>query len=43
MSIPGVYGGFIDKVPMGAAFSKGLTLKLGQTHAQSTVTSAASH
>ena len=32
MSIPGVYGGFIDKVPMGAAFSKGLTLKMGQTH-----------
>src|SRR5262245_28440185 len=32
VSIPGVYGGFIDKVPMGAAFSKGLTLKLGQTH-----------
>ena len=32
VSIPGVYGGFIDKVPMGAAFSKGLTLKMGQTH-----------
>ena len=32
VSIPGVYGGFIDKVPMGAAFNKGLTLKLGQTH-----------
>jgi threonine dehydrogenase-like Zn-dependent dehydrogenase len=32
LSIPGVYGGFIDKVPMGAAFSKGLTLKMGQTH-----------
>ena len=27
-----VYGGFIDKVPMGAAFGKGLTLKMGQTH-----------
>src|SRR5689334_3632984 len=25
VSIPGVYGGFIDKVPMGAAFNKGLT------------------
>jgi len=32
VSIPGVYGGFIDKVPMGAAFSKGLTFKMGQTH-----------
>jgi threonine dehydrogenase-like Zn-dependent dehydrogenase len=32
VSIPGVYGGFIDKVPMGAAFNKGLTFKMGQTH-----------
>jgi threonine dehydrogenase-like Zn-dependent dehydrogenase len=32
VSIPGVYGGFIDKVPMGAAFAKGLTFKMGQTH-----------
>ncbi|HVW05815.1 MAG TPA: hypothetical protein VHB78_12465 [Vicinamibacterales bacterium] len=32
MSIPGVYGGFLDKVPFGAAFAKGLTLKMGQTH-----------
>ncbi len=32
VSIPGVYGGFIDKVPFGAAFQKGLTLKMGQTH-----------
>jgi threonine dehydrogenase-like Zn-dependent dehydrogenase len=32
LSIPGVYGGFIDKVPLGAAFAKGLTLKMGQTH-----------
>ena len=32
VSIPGVYGGFVDKVPMGAAFGKGLTLKMGQTH-----------
>jgi threonine dehydrogenase-like Zn-dependent dehydrogenase len=34
VSIPGVYGGFIDKMPMGAAFAKGLTLKMGQTHVQ---------
>jgi len=33
VSIPGVYGGIIDKVPIGAAFAKGLTLKMGQTHA----------
>lgn len=34
VSIPGVYGGIIDDVPMGAAFNKGLTLKMGQTHVQ---------
>jgi len=32
VSIPGVYGGFLDKVPLGAAFQKGLTFKMGQTH-----------
>ncbi len=32
VSIPGVYGGIVDKIPMGAAFNKGLTLKMGQTH-----------
>ena len=32
VSIPGVYGGFIDKIPFGGAFNKGLTLKMGQTH-----------
>jgi threonine dehydrogenase-like Zn-dependent dehydrogenase len=32
VSIPGVYGGLLDKMPLGAAFSKGLTLKMGQTH-----------
>ena len=32
VSIPGVYGGVIDKFPIGAAFSKGLTFKMGQTH-----------
>ncbi|MHB1424640.1 MAG: zinc-dependent alcohol dehydrogenase [Gemmataceae bacterium] len=35
LSIPGVYGGLIDKLPMGAAFNKGLTLRMGQTHVQS--------
>ncbi|WP_414619880.1 zinc-dependent alcohol dehydrogenase [Calothrix sp. CCY 0018] len=32
VSVPGVYGGFIDKFPMGAAMNKGLTIKTGQTH-----------
>src|SRR2546423_4338696 len=32
VSIPGVYGGLIDKLNMGAAFAKGLTFKMGQTH-----------
>lgn len=34
VSIPGVYGGLLDKFPLGAAFAKGLTLKMGQTHMQ---------
>jgi threonine dehydrogenase-like Zn-dependent dehydrogenase len=34
VSIAGVYGGIIDKVNFGAAFNKGLTLKMGQTHVQ---------
>jgi threonine dehydrogenase-like Zn-dependent dehydrogenase len=32
VSIPGVYGGLLDKFPLGAAFAKGLTFKMGQTH-----------
>ncbi len=32
VSIPGMYGGFVDKIPLGAAFNKGLTLKMGPTH-----------
>ncbi len=32
VSVPGVYGGFLDKIPFGAAFQKGLTLRMGQTH-----------
>ena len=34
LSIPGVYGGMVDKVPFGAAFGKGITMKMGQTHMQ---------
>jgi threonine dehydrogenase-like Zn-dependent dehydrogenase len=32
LSIPGVYGGLIDKLPFGAAMNKGLTFRMGQTH-----------
>ncbi len=32
VSIPGVYGGWLDKFPLGAAFAKALTLRMGQTH-----------
>jgi threonine dehydrogenase-like Zn-dependent dehydrogenase len=35
VSIPGVYGGLLDKIPFGAAFGKGLTFKMGQTHMHS--------
>jgi threonine dehydrogenase-like Zn-dependent dehydrogenase len=32
VSAPGVYAGFIDKVPVGAFMNKALTMKTGQTH-----------
>lgn len=32
VSVPGVYGGFLDKFNFGPAFGKGLTFKMGQTH-----------
>ncbi len=32
VSLPGVYGGFLDKIPFGAAHAKSLTFKMGQTH-----------
>lgn len=32
ISIPGVYGGFADKMPMGMLMNKGLTIRTGQTH-----------
>lgn len=32
ISVPGVYVGFPDKIPMGAFMNKGLTMKSGQTH-----------
>jgi hypothetical protein len=32
ISIPGVYSGLVDKVPMGIAMNKGLTFRMGQTN-----------
>ena len=32
VSVPGVYGGLLDKIPFGAAFGKGITMKMGQTN-----------
>jgi threonine dehydrogenase-like Zn-dependent dehydrogenase len=32
ISIPGVYAGLVDKLPMGMAMNKGLTFRMGQTH-----------
>lgn len=32
ISVPGVYGGLVDKIPFGAAMNKSLTFRMGQTH-----------
>jgi threonine dehydrogenase-like Zn-dependent dehydrogenase len=32
LSVPGVYGGLDDKIPLGALMNKGLTVRTGQTH-----------
>ncbi|MBL8563277.1 MAG: glutathione-dependent formaldehyde dehydrogenase [Gemmobacter sp.] len=34
VSIPGVYGGMVDKFPLGALMQKGLEVRSGQTHVQ---------
>ncbi|MCU7494875.1 MAG: glutathione-dependent formaldehyde dehydrogenase [Ignavibacteria bacterium] len=34
ISVAGVFGGVADKIPLGAAFNKGLTFRMGQTHVQ---------
>jgi threonine dehydrogenase-like Zn-dependent dehydrogenase len=34
VSVAGVYGGFIDKFPMGAIVNRSLTIRSGQTHVQ---------
>jgi threonine dehydrogenase-like Zn-dependent dehydrogenase len=32
VSVPGVYGGLVDKIPIGAFMNKALTMKTGQTY-----------
>jgi threonine dehydrogenase-like Zn-dependent dehydrogenase len=34
LSVPGVYGGLLDKIPFGAIVNKALNVKTGQTHVQ---------
>jgi threonine dehydrogenase-like Zn-dependent dehydrogenase len=34
VSVPGVYGGFVDKIPFGTVVNRSLTIKSGQTHVQ---------
>jgi threonine dehydrogenase-like Zn-dependent dehydrogenase len=34
VSIAGVYGGFVDKLPLGSVMNRSLTVKTGQTHVQ---------
>jgi threonine dehydrogenase-like Zn-dependent dehydrogenase len=32
LSVPGVYGGFVDKLPFGSVMNRSVTIKTGQTH-----------
>jgi threonine dehydrogenase-like Zn-dependent dehydrogenase len=34
VSVPGVYGGFADKIPFGSVMNRSLTIRTGQTHVQ---------
>lgn len=34
ISVPGVYGGFVDKLPFGSVMNRSITIKTGQTHVQ---------
>jgi threonine dehydrogenase-like Zn-dependent dehydrogenase len=34
VSIPGVYGGFGDKIPLGSLMNRSITIRTGQTHVQ---------
>ena len=43
VSVPGVYGGFADKFPVGALMEKGLQLRTGQTHVQRYLTMLLDH
>ncbi len=43
VSMPGVYGGVIDKMPLGAAFGKGLRFRMGQTPVQHYMQKLLSH
>ena len=41
LSIPGVYGGVLDKLNFGAAFGKGIHMAMGQTHMHNYLQAAA--
>jgi threonine dehydrogenase-like Zn-dependent dehydrogenase len=43
LSIPGVYGGLADKIPLGAMMNKALTIKTGQTHVHKYVPALLDH
>jgi threonine dehydrogenase-like Zn-dependent dehydrogenase len=34
VSVVGVYGGFVDKFPMGALMNRGISIRTGQCHVQ---------
>ena len=34
VSVAGVYGGFVDKIPFGSIMNRSITIKTGQTHVQ---------
>jgi threonine dehydrogenase-like Zn-dependent dehydrogenase len=34
ISIAGVYGGFVDKLPIGSVMNRSITIRTGQTHVQ---------
>jgi len=38
LSIPGVYGGLVDKIPFGMLMNKGLSVRTGQTHVNRSTT-----
>jgi len=34
VSVPGVYGGFVDKLPLGSVMNRSIQIRTGQTHVQ---------